>query len=101
VSLELGNYILEGPYESSATLEDKPGIFIVFCHVGDDYRGLDCGGAKAVRSAVEQHRRRPAWESACDGRLEYAVLYTEQEHSAVVKDLRSRFKFPCRDATQF
>ena len=99
MSLELGNYLFEGPYDTIAALADQPGIFIVFCHVEDDYRGLDCGGAKAVRSAVEQHRRRPAWEGACTGRLVYAALYTEQEHAAVVRDLRSRYKFPCREPT--
>ena len=100
MSLEIGNYDFEGPYSSPTQLDERPGVFIVFCCTEDHYKGLDCGIANQVRDAVDTHPRREEWAEICQGEIQYAVLYTETNLPAIEERLRELFKFPCRDAAE-
>mgnify|MGYP006308728751 FL=1 len=100
MSLEIGNYVFEGPYDSADALEHRSGLFVVFCRAEDDFRGLDCGSAADVAAAVTGHPRRDAWQTTCSGTVVFAVLYAEDDLELIEAGLRTQFKFPCRDAVE-
>ncbi len=100
MSLDVGNYLFEGPYTSPDSLEDKPGVFVVFCHLENEYKAIDCGAPDKVKSSVVNHGRRELWPNYCSGVLEFAVLYNDTERAAIEESLRNSFKFHCRDDSE-
>jgi hypothetical protein len=65
MSLDIGDYVFEGPYSTPVSLEEEAGIFVVFCRTGEDCKGLDCGIAGQAKTAVLGHSRRGEWEDIC------------------------------------
>ncbi len=102
MSMDIGNHVFEGPFTSAQDINEAPGMFVVFCHAGDDYKALDCGISGDVRMTLQRHARTRDWQNACAGSVEFAVLYSDDDDmlDQVEAELRARHKFPCRDAAE-
>ena len=99
MSIKIGNYKFEGPYTSTASLEDKSGIYAILCHSGEKYSLVDVGESATVKSRVEGHDRKDCWKKNCSSTLEVAVLYTPNKQQpgrmAIEQELRDEYTLPC------
>lgn len=99
MSIKIGRYMFQGPYNSSDSLEDKSGVYVILCSTNSSYESIDCGESAAVKSRVESHERKSCWNRNCNATLKVAVLYTPNLQSAgrmaIEQEIRGAYRFPC------
>lgn len=99
MSIEIGEYKFEGPYTSTESLRDSPGVYLVLCYGGEKHHPIDVGESKTVKSRVEDHDRKPCWRRNCNSTLVVAVLYTphldEAGRRKIEQEIRNLYDFPC------
>lgn len=99
MSIKIGNYNFEGPYNNTASLQDKSGVYVILCQGNPSYKVVDIGESAAVKSRIESHDRKDAWKRNCSSTLAVAVLYTPNAQQAgrmtIEQELRDRHKPPC------
>ena len=101
MSIKIGRYQFEGPYSSTANLEDKSGIYVILCQTSpnSNYNLIDCGESATVKTRVANHDRADSWKRNCSGSLHVAVLYTPNAQSAgrvaIEQEIRNQYRFPC------
>lgn len=104
MSINVGRYQAEGPYEDVNNLQDRSGVYIILTksNVGDSrWTVVDIGESKGVRSRVENHDRADCWKRQNKGRLGVAVIYTPNQQQsgrmAIEQELRAQFNPVCGD----
>lgn len=100
VSINIADYIFEGPFHLLNDLKDLPGVYAVLCIMEKNaYFVVDTGEAGEVKKMIETHERKECWNEHCKGSLSVAVLYTpdlEREgRSDIEKMIRLRDYVPC------
>lgn len=99
MSLTVGKYQLDGPFDSTTQLEDRSGVYVIVCSINGQYQPIDCGESAKVKSRVESHDRADCWKNNCSGTLMVAVLYTPNLQSsgrvAIEQEIRGQYSFPC------
>jgi hypothetical protein len=99
--INIGNYQFEGPYTSTASLEDRSGVYAILDQRADDNYLLDCGESATVKTRVEGHDRQPCWNRNSSGTLNVAVFYTpnlqQSGRMAVEQAIRKAFNPTCGD----
>ena len=76
MSIQVGPYMFEGPYQTTAYLADRPGIYAILGFPNDQKYVIDIGESHSVKTRIETHDRTSDWASAFSGPLAVAVLYT-------------------------
>lgn len=99
MGIKLGNYQFQGPYTTTTSLENKPGIYAIHCLHKNKYSLLDIGESAQVRSRVESHERMKCWQKNCEETITVSVYYTShwsQQGRAELSDrLRQLYNPPC------
>lgn len=103
LSIKIGDYTFEGPYDSIADLEDKSGIYAILCKNTDNkYNVVDIGESSKVKTRVGTHDRKECWSKYCSNTNIYcAVYYTPYKEQPgrkeIEQELRNTFDPPCGD----
>ena len=103
MSITIGNYSFEGPFNNASYLKDKPGVYAILCRNNGKYHPVDLGESETVKSRVENHDRLSCWKRNCNGNgtLTVAVLYTSNgqqntpNRQQIEQEIRNQYNFPC------
>lgn len=101
MSIEIAGYKFNGPFQSTASLEDRSGVYVVLTPTDKThYKVVDVGESATVKSRVESHDRRSCWQrSANSGGLKYSVYYTpgqQQSGRKIIEEkVRKQYDPPC------
>ena len=99
MSIEIGNYSFEGYYSSPTYLEEKPGVYAIFCRNYEKDVLIDVGESENVKSRVEDNERSNCWRRNCPSALGYAVLYTpklnEKKRMKIEDEIRDQYNPVC------
>ena len=101
MSIKIGNYTAEGPYNSTSHLKDQSGVYTILtiAKAGGNWTVLDVGESHAVKSRVENHDRSDCWSRNNAGELGVAVIYTPNQQQAgrrqIEQAIRNQFRPVC------
>jgi hypothetical protein len=76
MNIEIGDYSFEGCFSSPKHLDDKPGLYAIFCINYGKNLLIDIGESKNIKTRIEDHERSSCWRRNCASALGYAALYT-------------------------
>lgn len=99
MTIKIDGYTFQGPFSDTDQLEDRSGVYAIFCPTGDNrYKVIDVGEASEVKSRVESHDRRSCWEQNCP-QITYGAHYTpglqQSGRREVEQHIRSARSVPC------
>ena len=99
MSITVGNYSFDGPYNNTESLLDNSGVYVIHCLRDERYYVMDVGESAQVKTRVENHDRTDCWQQNCNGVLKFAVYYTPNLQSAgrmaIEQEIRSQYNPPC------
>src|SRR5262249_35243983 len=99
MTITVGRYTFEGPYENTSSLRDNSGIYAIHCRKGGAYYLIDVGESATVKTRVDNHDRADCWKRNCQGTLTVSVLYTPNQQQAgrkvIEQELRKQYDPPC------
>lgn len=101
MSVALGKYTFDGPFNSTAFLEDRAGLYAILTPVGaNQFRVVDIGESASVRTRVERHDRSDcSRRNASRDGLCVAVRYTPYAQQAgrveIESELRQQYSPAC------
>lgn len=100
MSINIGKWTFEGPYQDTSKLQDRSGVYVILCLTADQkYYVIDVGESAQVKTRVENHDRQDCWSRNCSGTLYVAFLYTpnlqQPGRSAIEQEIRWRYNPPC------
>ena len=99
MSISVGDYVFEGPYNSTENLKNNSGVYVIVCKRWEEYYLIDVGESKEVKNRIENHDRVECWKKNCDSELMVAVLYTpnKQKHGRmeIEQEIRNIYDIPC------
>lgn len=67
MTISIGNYTFNGPYTSTALIEDRSGVYAVHCYKEEKYRLIDVGESATPKSRLDTHERKNCWRRECQG----------------------------------
>ncbi len=92
MSFEFRGYTFEGAWADPNDLERRPGVYVIWCRLGDTWTVLHVGESEDVKDKVINHNKIDDWKKRCDGTLYYAATYTpgllQPGRQGVVQDIR-------------
>ena len=99
MSIKIGNYTFDGPYPSTDKLEDRSGVYAIFCQKDGKNWLIDVGESANVKTRVETHDRKDCWKRNCTSTLSVAVYYTpgmqQTGRMAIEQEIRKQYDPPC------
>jgi len=99
MSIQIGGYTFEGPYTSTAKLEDRSGVYAILCQKEGKNYVVDVGESATVKSRVDGHDRKDCWKRNCNSSLAVAVYYTLNLQQAgrmeIEQELRKQYDPSC------
>lgn len=77
MTIQISNYEFNGPFENTALVHDRPGIYVILTtdELGN-YSVIDVGESSEVKTRLDNHDRRTCWQRNQISKLACAVLYT-------------------------
>lgn len=104
MSLQIGWFSFDGPFETTSELKRESGVFAVLAEIDGRYDMLDIDEGEDLRKAAEEHERRSCWTEHAGGPLRYVVYYlpadTPEAREKIVREVRMQYKMTCSpDAT--
>ena len=96
----IANYDFEGPYETTTSLRDDAGIYVILDYRSDrKWHLLDVGESARIKTRIENHERQPCWEQNRQGTIGVAVLYTptwsENQRRLLESKIRQEYQPLC------
>jgi len=76
MAFERNGYQFEGAFTSPDNLEEKSGIYVIWCKISESWTCLDVGESHNVKNRVINHDRTDQWRRNCRGQIYYAAHYT-------------------------
>lgn len=58
MSITVGRYTFDGPYNTADMLEDRSGVYAIHCRTTNGYFLMDVGESAMVKMRVENHERK-------------------------------------------
>lgn len=99
MSITIGRYTFEGPYDNTGPLEDRSGVYAILCFRDGKYYVVDVGESAQVKTRVGNHERKACWMRNCSGTWMVAVYYTAHLQSSgrvsVEQEIRAQYNPPC------
>lgn len=99
MSLEIGWFSFDGPFEQLEELRSEAGVFAVLAEIDGRYDMLDVDEGEDLRHAAGEHERRTCWEEHAGGPLRYVVYYLPAEapeaREKIVREIRMQYKMAC------
>lgn len=95
MALKIVGFDFTGPFYTTDTLEEKPGVYVILSErVDGAYDPIDVGGSDSVKTRVVNHDRITCWDGSNTGTLVVAVHYT-YNWTVLERLIRNSYKFPC------
>lgn len=94
MSIEIGKYEFDGPFTSTAYLEEKPGLYAVLRHENDKYELVYVGQANNIKECIELSETANRRAERCGNTLivgYYPRLSGRRERSKMVEDILREF----------
>lgn len=89
----------EGPFDSPNDLQSKPGVYVIWCIIGNVRSVLDVGESKNIFARVNDHKRADQWIQKCKGIIGYSATYTQglnkNDRRFIEQNIRGIEKPPC------
>ncbi len=99
MSITIGKYTFEGPYENTDNIADKSGVYAIHCYLNKEYYLIDIGESAKLKTRIDFHDRRDCWTLNCSGKLTFSVLYTPNAQQSgrkkIEQKLRDQYNPPC------
>jgi len=76
MAFEKWGYTWDGAFTDPNKLEDRSGIYVIWCKNGEDWKVLDVGESATVKTRVLGHDRAGCWARNCRGTIYYTAHYT-------------------------
>lgn len=76
MTFEMWGHTFEGAFLLPNDLQPRPGICVIWCRSGKNWRVIDVGQSADVRDRVAFHDRVGCWERNCNGAILYSATYT-------------------------
>jgi len=98
MTIAIGNYNFEGPYENTSSLKNQSGVYVVLGRnlSSQSWNIVDIGESAMVKDRIENHDREDCWKKQGYGTLAVAVYYcNEARRMTVEKALRQQYNPPC------
>ncbi len=99
MNITIGRYTFDGPHFSTASLDDRSGVYAIIDRRNSGDHLVDVGESATVRSRVETHERQSCWRRHSQGRLGVAVHYTSHQQQSgrreIEQEIRARYSVPC------
>lgn len=74
--ITIATHNFEGPYETTASLRNRAGIYVILDYRSDrKWHLLDVGESATIKTRIENHERQSCWEQNRQGVIGVAVLY--------------------------
>lgn len=102
MSIQICGYTFEGPYMSTADLQNQPGVYVILDkHTDDGWYVIDVGESNEIKNRVESHDRANCWQRNRKGVLGVAVKYTlgwtSQQRRNLESQIREAYSPVCGD----
>ena len=101
MAITIGNYVFNGPYSSTSSLEDRSGVYVILDKRSDGYYVIDIGESSKVKTRVENHERTDCWKRIKKVTQYFAVNYTpnkqQEGRKEIEQELRQQYNPPCGD----
>lgn len=100
MSIQIGKYTAQGPYDNAAQLSNASGVYVILGRANDNHRWrvVDVGESETLRDRVENHDRAPCWRGQNHAQLTVAAIYCDaQRRMQIEKALRTEYTPPCGD----
>ncbi len=98
MSITIGNYSFEGPFNGTASLKNQSGVYAILGRNGqvNNWTIVDIGESGDVRDRVENHDREDCWRRQRHATLGYAAHYcSASSRTKIESELRARYNPPC------
>lgn len=98
MSIMIGNYSFEGPFDNTAPIRNNSGVYAILSRRTDvdRYTVIDIGEAGWVQDRVANHDRRDQWRHNNHGTLAVATLYRDEAaRMRIERELRAQFSPVC------
>lgn len=99
MGFERWGFYFDGCHESPEKLQPDPGVYVIWCKTGNDWKVLDAGQAQDVKDRVTNHDRAHCWSQNCEGKVLYSATYTRgmdgYERSQIETQIRTLTDPPC------
>lgn len=92
MSFERWGYTLEGAWTDPSNLENRSGIYVIWCKSGDSWSVIDVGESHEVKDRVLNHDRKDCWERQCKSIIYYSVIYTPNLQQAGRKEIEQKIR---------
>jgi len=99
--ITISGYSFEGPYTSTATLNDHAGVYAILTrsNQAEAWTIIDAGESGGVRTRIEGHDRKDCWRRRSQGTIAAAVLYTPnwsaEQRRSLESSLRGQYAPAC------
>jgi hypothetical protein len=99
MSVTIGRFQFDGPYDDVDDLEDRSGVYAILCRNNGNYDLIDVGESATVATRVANHDRAGCWSGSCRSKLMVAVHYTpylqQSGRQEIEGEIRSEYDPPC------
>jgi len=99
MTIKIGDYTFNGPYEDPSKLSSKSGVYAIHCEKDSKYFLIDVGESGDVKDRVEKHDRKDCWKKECSTTLTYSEYLTPNLQQAgrkkIEQAIRAKFNPPC------
>ncbi len=100
MSIKIGDYNFDGPFDSTSDLRHKSGVYAILGRDSEDkkWQVVDIGESKDVKDRVENHDREDCWEAQDYEILGYAAYFCTKSRREIIETiLRRKYNPPCGD----
>lgn len=99
MSIVVEPYTFKGPFTDLASIENRPGVFVIHCCHDGEYSILDVGVADSLSDWLSKHEHWACWDPLCEGTWTLSVIYKtadcDRSPEEVEQDIRRRFQVRC------
>jgi hypothetical protein len=98
LTVKIGDYAFDGPFESTDSIENKSGIYAVLHYKEGKCYLLDVAESSRMKKEIEEHDRKE-WEKNSKSAIEYSVYYTprlrKDDRKEIATKIRAAYMPPC------
>ena len=100
MSIQVGAYNAEGPYDNVIHLRKASGVYVILgsSTPGVNWKVLDVGESHDVHERVSNHDRANCWKRSGHSVIAVAPIYAaEAQRMQIERELRHQYNPPCGD----
>jgi len=98
MSIPIGNYKAEGPFDNIDALPFRSGVYVILGQPGTStpWKVVDVGESQNIRERVSNHDRRLCWDRQGYAKLSVAAIYANaNDRMRIESELRTQLNPSC------